>query len=601
MHCFSFFNPKLAYIMKQQLTYLGKKSMVLILLMFLCTIALAQENDSGNRVGFLDHSNMLLPDNAGSPRQDETSVRDFGAIPGDGIDDSKSILAAIEHARANGIRSVRFEAGVYEFKVLPGWETSERGKRSCYISLQDVSNLELVGAVDAQGNPATRWVKDNDLKECQPMILSIQRGTNVAVRNIVVDMAPYYYSAGRVVAVQGDEVTIDVLPGHPRVDGQKAFIMGLYDLKARKAKVVRLTWDSNLPQWHTVGDEKDRRMTTQYAPLAKACVVNDGVFWFQGNYSGSLLDFGHINGLLVENIRILSGHGFSLTCNYCHDIAYRKVMLMPEGNRIATTCRDGFKIYCASGKVLMDGVHNEGCLGDDGQNIHGTWLPVVKMRSERVLVATGRTSLTPGREAVLLDDRFNPAFRSKVVACVSEGRDMVITFADPIPKWVHEKTPVEPQEWLPDSLHIVNSVYRSTGRFGVYLKASNTLIENCLFENNVAGIHIGGEWSWGAWLESTNSQNVEIRHCTFRDNHLDIRYGGEKMDVAIDIDSWTGVNTSGQVRNILIHDNTFEDESLCVRLQKCSDVWFWNNTIKNCGKDLLIDDKTTDNIRRSAK
>ena len=102
-----------------------------------------------------------------------------------------------------------------------------------------------------------------------------------------------------------------------------------------------------------------------------------------------------------------------------------------------------------------------------------------------------------------------------VKACTLVGKEMLITFADPVPDWVHEKTPIEPQEWLPDSLHIINSVYRSTGRFGIYLKASNTLIEKCLFENNVAAIHIGGEWSWGYWLESTNSQHVEIRNCIF--------------------------------------------------------------------------------------
>jgi hypothetical protein len=537
----------------------------------------------------------------------EVCVKEFGAIPNDSVDDSKSILAAIEYARANNIHSVRFEAGIYEFKGLSGWGPSERGKRSCYITLQDISGLELVGAVDAQGKPATFWVKDNDLKEGQPMILSVERGSDVTVRNIAVDLAPFYYSAGKVIAVQGDEVTIEVLPGHPLVDGQKAYIMGLYDLEVRKAKIVRLTWDFDLPQWQILGDEKDRRMTIHYNALAQSCRVGDGVFWFQGNYTGSLLNFRGIKGLLLENVHILNGHGFPITNNYCHDITYRNVSIKPEGNRIATVCRDGFKIFCASGKVLMDGIHIEGCLGDDGQNIHGIWLAALKKQSDReLLVGSGRASLTNGQEVVLLDDQFRPAWHSKVVSCVSEGRDMLITFADPIPDWVHEKTPVEPQEWLPDSLHIVNSVYRTTGRFGILLKASNTLIDNCLFENNVAGIHIGGEWSWGYWLESTNPQHIEIKNCTFRDNHLDLRYGGEKMDLAISIASWTNPDKlgkpsevlSGLMRDIRIHDNLFEDESVCVSLQNCSDVWFWNNEIRNCGIDLLINEKTTENINR---
>jgi hypothetical protein len=542
-------------------------------------------------------------------KEGELSVKDFGAMPNDGKDDSKAILAAIENAKSKGIGKVTFEAGVYEFKGLPGWERTER-KRSCYLTVKDLSNLELSGKADSKGIPTTKFLKDNDLKECQPMIMSIENSSNITVRNIVVDMAPYYYSAGKITGIKGDEVTIEVFPDHPLIDGQKAFIMGLYDLKARKARVVRLTWDSNLPQWHLVGNEKERKMTINHPSLAQAAKTGEGVFWFQGNYTGSLLNFAHINGLLLENVSVLNGHGFPITCNFCRDITYRNVNIKPVGNRIATACRDGFKIYCGGGKVLMDGVHVEGCLGDDGQNIHGTWLAVLKKASANSLTTyeSSMPCLTPGKEVVLLDDLFRPAWKSRVESCSAQGREMTITFTDPVPDWVHEKTPIEPHEWLPESLHITNCVYRTTGRFGIILKASNALIENTLFENNVAGIQMGAEWSWGYWLESMNPQHVEIKNCTFRDNHLDMRFGGKKMDMSINIASWTnplklGVPSdvlSGLINDIRIHDNLFEDETLCVSLQNCGNVWFWNNTLKNCGKDLLINEKTAVNVFRSA-
>jgi hypothetical protein len=572
-------------------------SFSLIISLILLTEGISQKPGSDSPVASLDQ-----------PKTDKIFVADFGAIPDDGKDDSQAILAAIEKARQTGIHQVCFEAGKYEFKSLSGWDRTER-KRSSYISVKDMSDLELSGVIDKQGLPATFWVKDNDLRECQPTILSIQQGARITLRNISVDMAPYYYSAGKIVAIHGDEVTIEVLPGHPRIDGQKAYIMGLYDLQAKKTKVVRLTWDFDLPQWHTTGDDKDRRMTIRYLPLAQSCKSGDGVFWFQGNFTGSMLNFGNIDGLLLENVHILNGHGFPITCNFCHDITYRNVCIRPEGNRIATACRDGFKIYCGSGNVLMDGVHIEGCLGDDGQNIHGIWLSVLRKQSDSSLVTTtSMPSLTPGKVVVLLDDQFIPAWTSKVKSCSREGKEMLITCYDPIPAWVHEKTPVEPQEWLPDSVHIINSVYRSTGRFGIYLKASNTLIEKCLFENNDAAIQIGGEWSWGYWLESTNSQHVEIRNCVFRDNHLDMRYGGQKMDIAISIASFTNPDKlgapseilTGLVNDIRIHDNIFENESVCVSLQNCSNVWFWNNTLKNCGQDLLINEKTAEKIYRSS-
>lgn len=544
-----------------------------------------------------------------SAQKGEISVRDFGAIPGDGKDDSKAIQAAIESAKSKGASKVVFEAGIYEFKGLAGWERNER-KRLSYMQIKELTDLELSGTVDALGKPLTKFVKDNDLKECQPMIMSIENSSNIKVRNIAVDMSPYYYSAGKILKINGDEITIEVLPGHPRIDGQKAYIMGLYDLKAKKAKVVRLTWESNLPQWHIIGNDKSRQMKISYQPLAQSGKIGEVVFWFQGNYTGSLLNFTHINGLLLDNVSVLDGHGFPITCSFCRDITYHKVSLKPTGNRVATACRDGFHIYCVTGKVLMDGIHVEGCLGDDGQNIHGTWLAVLKKTSANSVTVyeSSLPCLTPGKEVVLLNDEFRPSWKSKVESCSTEGRQMTITFTDPVPDWDHDKTPVEPQEWLPESLHITNCVYRTTGRFGIILKASNALIENSLFENNVAGIQIGAEWSWGHWLESMNPQHIEIKNCTFRDNHLQMNYGGRGMDMSINIASWTnplklGVPSeviSGLINDVKVHDNVFENESLCVSLQNCSNVWFWNNKLINCEKDLLINEKTAVNVFRKA-
>ncbi|MHB9031877.1 MAG: right-handed parallel beta-helix repeat-containing protein [Anaerolineae bacterium] len=529
-------------------------------------------------------------------------VSDFGALADTPENAAPGIMAAVAHAHQRGIRRVQFAPGTYRFDGLSGWEGRNR-EGSCYMALENLRDIELAGAVDAAGQPATRWVVANDLQEGQPTIMSIERSRNVTVRNLVVDMDPWYYSAGRVTAIAGDDVTIELLPGHPQIDGQPMFNMGTYDLEQRKALVLRLSWDFDLPVWHTVGAADSRIMRTSYANLAQNVQAGQAVFWFQGNYCGPLLHFGHIHNLLVENVRILGGHGFTMTCNYCHDVTYRQVRLEPGEGRIASSCRDGFKLYCPSGKLLMDGMRIEGCLGDDGQNVHGMWLAAKETRGSHTLLATAQWRedlLTPGKCVRLLDDHFLPGWESTVAACRYEGQEQLITFTDPLPEWVHERTPIEPQEWLPDSLHITNSVFRSTGRFGVYLKASNTLIENCLFENNVAGIHIGGEWSWGYWLESTNSQHVEIRNCTFRDNTLDMRYGGHKMDRAISVASWTARHTPGLMQDIRIHDNTFEDEVTCVNLANCRRVWFWNNKLVNCARALVADAETTDQIYEHA-
>ena len=156
---------------------------------------------------------------------------------------------------------------------------------------------------------------------------------------------------------------------------------------ARRAKIVRITWDFDLPRWQVVGDKADRLMRTSHKRLSEHAELGDGVFWFQGNYPGALILFSTIENLLVENIHIWNGHGFPLRCNFNTNVTYRKVKLYPPGNRIATACRDGFKIRCTGGKVVMDNIHIEGCLGDDGQNIHGIWLIPKEIRGEKEMVS----------------------------------------------------------------------------------------------------------------------------------------------------------------------------------------------------------------------
>lgn len=543
------------------------------------------------------------------PMKDSIHVRAFGAIPDDGQNDAPDILAAIRNAQKNGIRRVCFDAGTYDFSGMSGWEReAQSAPGACYMPVNGASDLELVGAVDAQGRPTTRWIKHNDLQEEQPSLLVMAGGTQISVRNLVIDMDPYYYSAGKVLRVDGADVEIEVLAGHPRIDGQRAYIMGTYDFCTRLAKVARLTWDIDLPRWHTIGADDARRMVTTHQALAETCRPGDGVYWFQGNYCGPLLSFQKIDGLLLENIHILGGHGFTLNCGNCRDVTYRNVKLAPDGNRIATSCRDGFKIYRAGGKVVMDGVVIDGCLGDDGQNIHGTWLVVAGQRSSTTLVAThpsgraGEQPLTPGRRVKLLDRSFVSGWESEIVASAAVDRsNLLITVRDALPAWVENGLPIEPQEWLPDELIIRNCIYRNTGRFGVYLKASHAVIEDTLFEGNAGALRIGGEWSWKqAWLEATHPCNVEVRRCTFRHNRLDMRYGGRKEDTAITIAPSCKSEASGLLRDIRIHDNLFEDEGTCLKARNCEDVWFWNNRVSGCGTEMTVDEKTTRHVYVSA-
>ncbi|MHC4884763.1 MAG: hypothetical protein ACYTGH_06730 [Planctomycetota bacterium] len=111
-------------------------------------------------------------------------MADFGAIPDDGKSDAEAIQVAFNYALANGIPQIRFAPGTYDLSGIEGWDPAPNWahyhrlfeKSGSYLHLQGARDLELIGAVDAAGNPATRWIKHNDLREYQPQTLAVEKG-----------------------------------------------------------------------------------------------------------------------------------------------------------------------------------------------------------------------------------------------------------------------------------------------------------------------------------------------------------------------------------------------------------------------------------------
>jgi hypothetical protein len=479
------------------------------------------------------------------------------------------------------------------------------------LVLNNSVNITLVGATDASGAPATLLLKHNDLKWGQPELLKITKSSNLIVRNFKVDMKPYYSSAGKITRINGSQVDIEVLPGHPRINGQKAHVMGLYDLNQKRILINRLTWDGttatsipDLPSWTATGETGSRTMTMNYPRLASNAMVGQAVFWFQGNFYGQILSLTGNDGLLVENVRIFGGHGFPLHSTGSKDVTYRDVQLAPPTGRIVTSVRDGLNLGSLAGRVLMERVLIDGCAGDDGSNIHSIWLATNARVDSRTLLAekghnrSGSASLPRiGDTLKILDADYAPWWSGIVTAASLQGELARITVDRDLPVSLPQRRAVEMSSRLPDSVHFKDCTYRNTGRFGLMIKTRDTLIENCVFEYNYAAIEMGAEFAWGLWLEGTNPQRVTIRGCTFRDNNM--RLAGNPFPPARGGRSIV-LNGVGKMTDLYFHDNTFINETVPITLSKANRVWIWNNTYQNCGTPRVVNDGTATNVNFTA-
>lgn len=543
------------------------------------------------------------------------NVSAYGAVPNDGIDDSGAIQNAIAYAMQNNIQEVRFAAGQYDFKNNSYPSAASPGfGGNAYMVISGANSLYLVGATDANGNPTTKWVRDNPVGDGGSLrqLLYVEWSTDFNVKNVIVDNNPFYYSAGKVTAISGNNVTIEVLPGHPRREGMIGYITGSYNFSTKSNIKERIVWDGTdgvaMPVWHLKSGGNGMLMYTDHALLAQNINVGDGVFWFQGNWTDScqmIMNY-KVSGLNYENVKILNATGFALTADFCSNIMYSKVALGPDNtNRIAVAPRDGFKMSNASGTVLMDQVTVDG-IGDDGQNCHGMWTSVYKKIDNNTIQCDswplnpgGHDAMTIGSQVKLLWFNTMEYYWTGTIQSYNydSNNRVTIKFNEILPDVVgtlstggsrEGATAIEPQCWYPTSYIVKNSTFRNAYR-GLKISASNVVIDNCIFEyNRWAGIYMGAENDpW--WIEGKHPSDVEVKNSTFRKN---LEIGG----IDIDFHGYVSYGKKPLGTNINVHNNTFYNEGTGIRIFDIKDSFFTSNTFTGCGTNISIDPTTTANI-----
>jgi hypothetical protein len=333
------------------------------------------------------------------------TVRSYGAIPDDGIDDTQPIRNAINAAIAsNSPQIVLFEAGRYDLITA--------GATNIYIRLLNANNIILRGAT-TNNQPTTRLVRFNSGGEnaVLPILIQIRFSTNVGLENLVLDNDPYYYTAGIVTAKTGNNVTVDILPGHP-MNIFKPYIMGVYDKANEKNKTLRVTWDTGLPTWSPISGGSGRLLRLDFKPLADSVIVGDYVFWFQGNHGGTQCVTGKSENINFRNVITNNSTGFVYHFVDNKNITLNKVKIEPTGNRIAVSPRDGIHLAHNSGTILLDSVVVKNTPGDDGLNVHGLYLSVGSISSRTITFNDNlNANLNPDSRIQFFDANFQPVYR----------------------------------------------------------------------------------------------------------------------------------------------------------------------------------------------
>lgn len=433
---------------------------------------------------------MIIGIHAAQAQDKIVKVADFGAIPGDGKCDIAAIKRALDYAKTVKAKELRFDAGTYDLFV------GDAGKNMA-IDVQSLDGFTMKGAVDAQGQPATIFLRHYEFRNslsARP-ILHVNKSTNFRLQNFIFDNNPRYSTAGEIIANDGQSVTVKIFEGNPVIDGVIFYTGNAWDMSTKTLKKQpSLTYGSDVDRkkeemtWRVVGDPADRIMKLRSAGIAAKVGIGDGISW-SFSWDGRQVVFDACNDLFVENVWTYNAIGFAMEARACENITAHKVKVIAPDNQLLVSPRDGWKLFANRGNVLMDEIYMEGVRWD-GQNVHGSFMWPHEIINKKTIWLKKKRGVTypiqvgskigfwnGDEETVVTVEKAEHKMTEK------KERGFVLTFKEDIPDFVNDETLCQVYAWNIDNYVLSNSEFRNIAGTASLIRNTNVTIKNNKFDH----------------------------------------------------------------------------------------------------------------------
>ncbi|MDY6069615.1 MAG: LamG-like jellyroll fold domain-containing protein [Opitutales bacterium] len=476
------------------------------------------------------------------------SVREFGAIAGDGKDDTKAVRHALDFAVKNGAKKLVFPKGIYNFAQAKGglWEPSH-----WLFWLKNVRNLEI----DGQGS-----LLIFEGTQCFAYSIDCE---NVVFKNFNIDYDKPFFTYGKVSWISPDKSEFDLkfdntvyrpkggegVPSWSEVYGERLFSVsgGLFvNYQVSQTRLIA-------PNLIRVS------CTHSIDPLKNGMEI----MLRHHTYSGSIFRLHHSKNHKIENINIYSGMGMGIVGQYLDSIEIKNVNIAPAPDSKVpyAISSDAINLLGCYGKILVKNCYVKGSK-DDSINVFSNYYKIKKQ------IAPNKIQL------------HSPKFNSGEMPQDKAGDTLVFMRKD-LKKYAYRKIKSITQNWqqhcaevefeepLPEDADIANDIISTTkqpseivmrnckldseGR--ICCQASNMLVEDCELINS-GGFQLNT--CVQPWFEGVPSSNVVVRRCSF----INSKINGHRNLPAVIIVSAEGavkeINdglSQGEVLNWPVHSN----------------------------------------------
>jgi polygalacturonase len=514
----------------------------------------------------------------------EINVKDFGAIPNDGKDDTPAIIKALQACNNNTNSKLIFDFGTYD---IYGSQKDERGNFNPSVVIKNLSNLTI------EGNGSEFVGHD------YASMFHFSGCSNLSVANLTVDWDPLPYTQGKVIAVDSDYIDIEVIAPFVAKKGlHTEAIIGYDPEKRRMAR--RFTDHYQLGFEKTtevVGPgvmrlfigRKDRFAGTMPA-VGTFVIARHQVYGYQA------FEFEKCKNVNLENVSIYSNPGMGVTGDECRDISIRhlKVMLRPGTGRWMSCTADATHFAGCRGTITMENCLFEG-MGDDATNVRSGHYLLVSERlgDNKLRIKTGYrygSDLTPPEtgDKLELSSEDKPLLPYATLTVRSVERDtlnksLIIGFSEKLPENTAKGDAVGNATSIP-VLRIRNCTTIRNRSRGFIIKTRDVIIEDCLFQD-ITECSIALESDVNGWWESISSRDVIIRNNRFVDSKFEPGY----LHGVIEFHTMSQTAPAGVYRRITIADNIFLGSiGNILKIGSADDVDIRNNIMDHAEEEAIL-------------
>lgn len=529
---------------------------------------------------------------------DVINVKDYGAVPNDGQDDTKALREAVAYCRSHEGATLVIPAGTYLLRDADAMQLEADaigGKMGANPESTIFSpyypyakGLDFGGAqgvtIEAEGATllCDGWMEPVSLTDCR----------DVTVRGLTIDYVHRALSEGTVAAIgedyfdvqfRDDRTITDVIPitrvtiADPQIGGMYRSPFYYPKRELLGGNKVRLTVGTRLPDY-LLGQPVAALHSMHFRPAIL------------------ILNSEHTT---LDGVTIHSQPGMGIVGFDSRDIYLYRLRVAPADGYHFSTNTDATHFACCEGELIFDGCSFIG-QGDDATNVHGYYHNVEAADDgwlRLVLHAPGYTHAQVADVPRIGDQievaRISDLVVEQVVTVTDvkheeKGVDVLVRVDKPLPEKLEDYYLFNISK-LPH-LTFRNSLVQGNLARGVLVKTRGVLIEDNVFRGcSGTAIHVGAE---GWWCEGSHSADVTIRRNTMINCGLGAgsQHGANGIAVVIDAPDTKGTRLHDGItlRDNVIIGNGENGCGICVRNAKNVDVA--DNHITNCKQDVVMGD-----------